>query len=223
MYFRWDLNPQRFPLGCWFLKPVRFNRFATEAYNGGKSKEWFYWRTWTFKSLFLRQMCIPFHEVTLLITIHYFEPPDRFELPTPALQVRCSTVKAIEAYVVVLVGNDPTTSSTSRKRSPIELQGIIFWASCQTRTGVPGLQIQNNQPTIRRMRLRSRLDSNQREWVCNPLPPVFLHHSATGPFLLDWRVTIPLPRRYQLRALTIWATVQFYYSFMYFSMTISTY
>ena len=71
-------------------------------------------------------MCIPFHEVTLLITIHYFEPPDRFELPTPALQVRCSTVKAIEAYVVALVGNDPTTSSTSRKCSPIELQGIVF-------------------------------------------------------------------------------------------------
>ena len=43
-------------------------------------------------------MCIPFHEVTLLITIHYF---------------------------VALVGNDPTTSSMSRKCSPIELQGNL--------------------------------------------------------------------------------------------------
>ena len=43
-------------------------------------------------------MCIPFHEVTLLITIHYF---------------------------VALVGNDPTTFSMSRKLSPIELQGIL--------------------------------------------------------------------------------------------------
>ena len=84
---------------------------------------------------------------------------------------------------------------------PFELQGIVFWASCQTRTGVPGLQIQNNYPTIRRMRLRSRLDSNQREWVCNPLPPVFLHHSATGPFLLSVRVTIPPPLVYQTSAL----------------------
>ena len=54
------MNPQRFPLGCWFLKPVRFYRFATEAY-----------------------------------------------------------------YFVALVGNDPTTFSMSRKRSPIELQGIL--------------------------------------------------------------------------------------------------
>ena len=60
LYSRWDLNPQRFPLGCWFLKPVRFYRFATEAY-----------------------------------------------------------------YFVALVGNDPTTFSMSRKRSPIELQGIL--------------------------------------------------------------------------------------------------
>ena len=157
LYFRWDLNPQRFPLGCWFLKPVRFYRFATEAYNGGKSKEWFYWRTWTFKSLFLRQMCIPFHEVTLLITIHYF---------------------------VALVGNDPTTFSMSRKRSPIELQGIIFWASCQTRTGVPGLQIQNNQPTIRRMRLRYWLGSNQCDRFCRSVPLVFRHHSATVPYVV---------------------------------------
>ena len=43
-------------------------------------------------------MCIPFHEVTLLITIHYF---------------------------VVLVGNDPTTSSMSQKRSSIELQNNL--------------------------------------------------------------------------------------------------
>lgn len=34
-------------------------------------------------------------------------------------------------------------------------------------------------------------------------------HSGRYKFLLMWRVTIPLPRRYQLRALTIWATHQF--------------
>ena len=97
----WADEGTRTPVGLFVsgLQNQCCRHWATSAYNGGKSKEWFYWRTWTFKSLFLRQMCIPFHEVTLLITIHYF---------------------------VVLVGNDPTTSSMSQKRSPIELQNNIW-------------------------------------------------------------------------------------------------
>ena len=153
----WADGGTRTPVGLFVsgLQNQCCRHWATSAYNGGKSKEWFYWRTWTFKSLFLRQMCIPFHEVTLLITIHYF---------------------------VALVGNDPTTFSMSKKCSPIELQGIVFWASCQTRTGVPGLQIQNNQPTIRRMRLRYWLGSNQCDRFCRSVPLVFRHHSATVPY-----------------------------------------
>ena len=117
LYFRWDLNPQRFPLGCWFLKPVRFYRFATEAY-----------------------------------------------------------------YFVALVGNDPTTFSMSRKRSPIELQGNL-----ELLTGNDPISLvykTSASPLMLMKLMRSRLDSNQREWVCNPLPPVFQLLSATGPFYL---------------------------------------
>lgn len=79
-------------------------------------------------------MCIPFHEVTLLITIHYF---------------------------VALVGNDPTTSSMSRKCSPIELQGNL-----ELLTGNDPISLvykTSASPLMLKKRLRSRLDSNQRE------------------------------------------------------------
>ena len=126
-------------------------------------------------------MCIPFHEVTLLITIHYF---------------------------VALVGNDPTTSSMSRKCSPIELQGNL-----ELLTGNDPISLvykTSASPLMLKKRLRYWLGSNQCDRFCRSVPLVFRHHSATVPYvLLDWRVTIPLPRRYQLRALTIWATVQF--------------
>ncbi len=156
LYSRWDLNPQRFPLGCWFLKPVRFYRFATEAY-----------------------------------------------------------------YFVALVGNDPTTFSMSRKCSPIWATRhciLSRWRDSNPRCFYSSLQGKCCRHWATSAFLRSRLGSNQREWVCNPLPPVFLHHSATGPFvLLSVRVTIPPPLVYQTSALPNELTDNFNYTLMYLS------
>ena len=86
---------------------------------------------------------------------------------------------------VVLVGNDPTLSTMSRWRFPIKLQDYNL---SRRRDSNPRCLCSNLQGWCSRhcatsAFLRSRLDSNQCYRFCRPVPFVFLHHSATGPFV----------------------------------------
>ena len=81
------------------------------------------------------------------------------------------------------MGNDPTTSSMSRKCSPIELQDNFF----ELLTGNDPISLvykTSASPLMLKKRLSTWRDSNPRDWVCNPVPLVLRHHSATGAYFV---------------------------------------
>ena len=125
-------------------------------------------------------MCIPFHEVTLLITIHYWAF-DRNRT--------CDLLLTRELLYL------------------LSYKGLLlsWWVTIPLPLPCQGSALPLSYKTI----LRSRLDSNQREWVCNPLPPVFLHHSATGPFLVVDAGYDPTTSCVSDKCSTKWANRQF--------------
>ena len=118
------------------------------------------------KSLFLRQMCIPFHEVTLLITIHYwaFDRNRTCDLlltrellyllsykglllswwVTIPLPLPCQGSALPLSYKTIfelLTGNDPISLVYKTSTSPLMLKKLI-WAPGGIRTPVTGFAIQ---------------------------------------------------------------------------------